>query len=350
MSLKQVVESASFDDATTDAEREQVYVSASDLGIAGPSPDDEIVGQFGAGSPRRRIRISGPSGAGKTSLILRAIKRLGTESELPVEVLVLRVGDSTEVIKDKSAMFKHVLDLIESNDHRFSNVDADLLAAATAESQTKTPRTVDHSAGGQAGIKYQANIKAAFTTQTFRQNEASLPKDVADVLREIEDAGYRPIFVVDDTEKFVAPGAHGMVDREAVHKLFDHGVRALLELEADVVVLTHPRFDEVETVAQVLERDSFVEVEVPVLPASAVPPAITKVLLRRLKEADIDTPLQNIISESALDELQTLYQERQQNLRSVLKLAHNSAQAVFQDGRTLIEAPDVRKQLENETG
>ena len=76
------------------------------------------------GEPPQRVHVVVPSGAGKTSLILKVVGDMARR-ELAVshEVLILRVGDRPGSLASPEAVMKLVLDTIAVEDHRFANVD-----------------------------------------------------------------------------------------------------------------------------------------------------------------------------------------------------------------------------------
>jgi hypothetical protein len=66
-------------------------------------------------------------------------------------------------------------------------------------------------------------IKEAYETAGFGQNAAQVRHDLEDVLEQVHRAGYRPVLVLDDTEKFVSPGLDGKLDEDSVENLYYHG-------------------------------------------------------------------------------------------------------------------------------
>jgi len=123
VSLREVREHRLFDDATTDAERSRYYVRSGELGIE-PRSDKQLMECLKTDPAPQRIQIVGPSGAGKTSLIVRVLADLEAENLDPShEVLVLRVGESPEHLASPEKMLRLVLDTLAAQRFRFSNVD-----------------------------------------------------------------------------------------------------------------------------------------------------------------------------------------------------------------------------------
>ena len=296
-----------------------------------------------ADSPRR-IQIVGPSGAGKTSLILRVVADL-VRRELDVrrEVLVLRIGDQPQSLTSAEEAIKLVLSTIAVHGYRFGSVDPDVLRSASADQRTFHPRHITDQIGVDAQVvSYSANVREAYESLDFGQNAARARNDLEDVLSQVSAAGYRPVLILDDTEKFVSPGPTGKIDVGSVANLYHHGVRALGELDLDLVVATHPRFEEVEHVRKVSERLAMPRVDVPELPADSDTPALRRILERRLERGDVEVALDTVITPTAVEELQVLYHDRDCDLRSVLKLAHSAAAAAIDRDAETIEAKDVR--------
>jgi len=348
MSLQQIYDNRVFDDATTDERRNRVYVPSGELGLVGDQrPEAKLMHALTQLDPPQRMHVVGPSGSGKTSLILRVVGDLAKRQlEISHEVLILRVGDRPENLTSPDAVMKMVLDTIAVEGHRFSNVSEDVLQAAAADERTHNPTQVEHRAGLTAPVaSYSASLKAAYETLAFGQNAARVRHDLKDVIAEVSRAGYRPVLVLDDTEKFVSPGPDGRVDTDSVESLYHHGVRILGELAMDLVVAMHPRFEEVDRVGEVIARLGMLRLEVPELPADAEEPPLRLLLARRMQRDGIQRELEDVIEPQAVEDLQVLYHERDRDLRSVLRLAHQVAGHTLGRGGATITAPDIRQMV-----
>lgn len=345
MSLRQIHERRVFDDATTDARRACVYVRSGELGLSdGDRGDVALMDALVEREAPQRVQLVGPSGAGKTSLILRVVADLAKRAlEVRHEVLILRVGDRPERLSSPEEVMKMVLETIAVEGHRFSNVREDVLTAAAADQRTQTSTQVEHRGGLSAFVaSYSASVKQAYETLAFGQNAARVRHDLQDVLAQVRAAGFRPVLVLDDTEKFVSPGRDGKLDETSVENLYHHGVRALGELDVDLVVAMHPRFEGVGRVREVIERLAMPRIDVPELPADAEDAALGRILQRRMERDGVDGELGTVIDAAAVDELQVLYHERDRDLRSVLKLAHEAAGYALGRSAPVIAARDVR--------
>jgi len=343
VSLQRIHDAGVFDDATTDGQRTRVYVRSGELGLT-TRADVMLMNALAEQQPPRRIHIVGASGAGKTSLILRVVADLvRRDLEVEHEILILRVGDRPERLDSPEEVMKMVLETIAVEGYRFSNIRSDVLRAAAADERTRTPTQLEHRAGLTAPVvSYSATLKEAYETARFGQNASRVRHDLEDVLTQVIEAGYRPVLVLDDTEKFVSPGPDGKLDETSVENLYHHGVRILGELPIDLVVAMHPRFGAVDRVTEVVERLGMPRIDVPELPADADEPALGLILERRMQRDGIDAALETVIDRGAVEELQVLYHERYCDLRSVLKLAHGAAAHALGRGSARIEARDIR--------
>jgi hypothetical protein len=343
MSLQAIYERGVFDDATTDHRRAHVYVRSGELGLA-QRADLALMDALTDCDPPQRVHVVGPSGAGKTSLIMRVLGDMARrDGALRHEVLILRIGDRPQNLASPDGVMKMVLDTVAIEGHRFANVDPRVLQDAGADQRVRNPTQIEHRAGLTSPfVNYSASIKEAFTALGFAQNAARLRHDLEDVLETVRAAGYRPVLVLDDTEKFVSPGPDGEVDAALVENLYHHGVRVLGEFHVDLVVAMHPRFEAVKRVAEVIERLAMPRIDVPELPAEEERPALRKILERRMRRDGIDGSLDEVITSAAVEELQLLYHERDQDLRSVLKLAQSAAGNALHRGAAAIEGLDIR--------
>lgn len=343
MSLREIYERRLFDDATTDAERRLYYVRSGELGIE-PRADRQLMELLKNGPPGQRLQVVGPSGAGKTSLIVRVLADLEAEHLDPgYEVLILRIGESPEHLASGKSMVKLVLDTIVSQSYRFSNVEPSVFEEAVADRVTQSPARVNHEFGIDGGIaSYTTQIKEAFKTLEFGKNPARLRQDLEDVIRYVTDGGYRPVLVLDDTEKFVAPGEDGELDIGSVANLYHHGIRVLGEFDLDLVIAMHPRFDEAPHVREVSERLGIVQIEVPQLVPDSESAGIEMILQRRLERGGVEVELREVITTEAVGDLQLLYHERESDLRSALKIAHAAAEHALERSSSMLEARDVR--------
>lgn len=351
MSLRRVYDERVFDDATTDERRTRVYVVSGELGLAGDDrPESQLMRSLASDEPPQRLHIVGPSGAGKTSLILRVVTDLAKrELEPRAEVLILRVGDRPDNLASPEAVMKMVLDTIAVHGHRFSNVPEEVFQAASADERTHNPLQVEHEAGLTAPVvSYSVTLKEAYRTLEFGQNAARVRHDLEDVIRTVSDAGYRPVLVIDDTEKFVSPGPHGEIEAGSIDNLYHHGVRVLGELPIDLVVAMHPRFEEVPRVREVIERLAMSRLDVPELPAETEEPALRKILVRRMERDSVEGQLESVIDPEAVEDLQVLYHERDRDLRSVLRLAHRAAGHALNRSAAVISARDIREVVRDE--
>jgi Cdc6-like AAA superfamily ATPase len=341
MSLRQVRDQRLFDDARSDSDRARYYVRANELGFE-PSADRQLMRLMKENDPVR-VQVIGPSGAGKTSLIMRVLGDLHLEAADPSrEVLVLKVGDRPENLEDSAAVMKMVLDTLAAQQFRFSNLEDGVLVAAAADQTTLTPDQQNHQFGLDARVvSYTTTLSSAYETRSFGVSAPALRQDLADVLRVVKESGHRPVLILDDTEKFVSPGEGGALDVDSVANLYHHGVRVLADFDVDLVVASHPRFEGVAKVIEVTERAGLDRIDVPRIPPDLETGPMTAILARRLDRGGISGSVEDVIEADALSALTTLYHDRRCDLRAVLRIAHGAADRAIERDAPQIGARDV---------
>lgn len=348
MSLQEVVSRRVFDDATNDERRLLVYVSSEQMGTSqSPSAESLLTGALTDTNRSARVQLVGPSGAGKTSLILRVATDLATTAaEQQHQVLILRIGDPA-ALASADAFRKHVIDTIAVQRHQFSSVDQKLIVAAAADEVTVTGAQTDKRVTvGFAPVRYMTGLKDAYTAHKYGKSGPQLRQDLQDIVGLIRQEGYRPVVVIDDTEKW-AP-ADGQLDEDAIAGLYHHGIRALHDLvDIDIVVATHPRFDEVPRAREVAALIGMDTIAVDELETDANDPPLAKILKRRLTQARIAADLHTLIDPGAVIQLQTLYHLNGiHNLRKTLQITHQAASDALARGDDRITASGVLKTLD----
>jgi hypothetical protein len=346
MTLEDVRAGRLFDDATTDEKRVRLYVRPGELDLT-PRADAELMRRLRVLPSPQRVQVVGPSGAGKTSLIMRVLADLAAARTDPSpQVLVLRVGDDPASLVSSTAVMRLVLGTIEAQKYEFSNVDPKVLQQAGSDAITETPTHATHEVGLSPPMaSYSVQIEETF--QQFKQgdNPAWVRQNLKDVLETVAHAGHRPVLVLDDTEKFVSAGGNGEVDAHAIENLYDNGVRALAELPVDLVIAAHPRFDGVGKVSEVVGRFGIERIDCPELPPEDEPVALAEILARRLARGGIEADLGTVIESAAVAALQVVYHDRDSNLRDTLTAAHEAVEHAIDRGSAIVEARDVRAVL-----
>jgi molybdopterin-guanine dinucleotide biosynthesis protein len=144
MTLERISQEHVFDDVTTDEDRARVYVTSGEIGLE-KRPEISLMNALAGSGPPQHLLVVGPSGAGKTSLILKVAGDLERRALEPHrEVLVLKVGDRPASLDSGDAAMKLVLDTVAVERGRFSNVDPAVLRAAAADERTATGPQVEH--------------------------------------------------------------------------------------------------------------------------------------------------------------------------------------------------------------
>lgn len=305
MSLNDVAQHRVFASVTAQTDLVRHYVPSHELsGVGGADrPEAKIVNALASSAPPQRLHIYGEAGAGKTSLILRALADIARRETLqrPVHPMFVNTGDAPSQLTDPQHFMQMLLGLIQVNGSAFATVDPVALRDATAEQTTYTPTTVAHQAGITTPFfSYQPTLSQAFATQTIGVDPARVRNDFQDVLRTVTK-DYRAVIVIDDTDHFAASGPDGKLDVEAISNLYHHGVRTLADFdELDVIVAIQPHFQQVEPVTDVERRYNFEAVHVATLAADKDELTLSLVLGRRLRNANITATVDDLIHPQAL--------------------------------------------------
>lgn len=326
----------------TDAELVSVYVPGGTFG--GERPDADLFRQLYQESAGQRIIVQGESGSGKSSLILRVIGDVGRLEDSSCEPLRITVGD-VEMISSVTTFLQSVLGTIASQEGRFANIDAEVLAEAAAIEQTTTKRQVTHRAGLNSPVSYQAELKEPVETFKTATTPTELREHLNDVLARIVGAGFRPLVVIDDTDRFARLGADGMPQVDSIHNLLTNAVHVLCDAEPaiDVIVAVHPRYADVSAYDETRVRFGFTVHETPQLPVEdgRKPRPIVAILERRLRSHDVEAAIDDLVDEEALVALEAVYVERDANMREVLRVAEAACLMAVAAGAARLAAEHV---------
>jgi hypothetical protein len=319
-----------------------VYVPGGSFG--GPRPETELFRRLYHEPAGQRIVVRGESGSGKTSLILRVIGDVGRLDDSSCEPFRITVGD-VDMIGSATAFLQSMLGTIASQDGRFANVDAEVLAEAAAVETTTTKRQVTHRAGLTSPVSYQAELKEPVEMFKIATTSTELREHLNDVLRRIVAAGFRPLVVIDDTDRFARLDSDGKPQVDSIHDLLTNAVQVLCEAEPpiDVVVAVHPRYDDVDAYEETVARFGFTVHETPQLPVEQdrQPPPIAAILERRLRRHGIETEVADLVEENALIALEAVYVERAANMREVLRVAQSACLKAVAAGASRLGAQHV---------
>jgi hypothetical protein len=351
VTLEAIATGRVFASVSAPQELVEVYVPSDRLlGLRGDErPEAQLMRVLAVDASPRLAAVIGPSGAGKTSMILRVLADLAKRDPGAGgrhEVLLFNVGDDPGRLESPAAFMRTLVQMVERQGHRFANVEAGVLAAAAADERTRTGPQVEHRATLDAKVvSYSLGLKEAYETAKFGDNPARAREDFEDVLRLVSDE-YRPVVVIDDTEHFVRPGPDG-VEAESVANLFDHAIRSLAEARSvDVVVAMHPRYEEVDVVGDVVRRFAFRRIDVPSLAADAERSGLSVILARRLAHHGIDGALDDFVAPETVAQLESAYFLKDHNLRQVLDLAADASAAALTEGAARVEPRHLQPLLD----
>jgi hypothetical protein len=325
----------------TEADLVGVYVPGGSFG--GPRPETELFRRLYHEPAGQRIVVRGESGSGKTSLILRVIGDVG-QLDSSCEPFRITVGDLA-MIASATAFLQSMLGTIASQDGRFANVDAEVLAEAAALETTTTKRQVTHRAGLNSPVSYQAELKEPVEMFKIATTSTELREHLNDVLGRIVAAGFRPLVVIDDTDRFARLGTDGKPQVDSIHDLLTNAVQVLCEAEPpiDVVVAVHPRYHDVDAYEETVARFGFTIHETPQLPVEQDrrPPPIAAILERRLRRHGIEADVADLVGEQALIALEAVYVERTANMREALRVAQSACLKAVAAGARRLGAQHV---------
>ncbi len=282
-------------------------------------PGCHVEGRLEAGARRRdRVALIAGSGCGKSSLVSYV---LGPTADgvapilVPVHALEVGAGEARSVADAVIAQLR--------------------LEAATATTATAgmavigEQRDVTHASSRRRGISgglmgwLSGELSQEISKQTASHEQIPLAEKVEVIeqcLRMIRSAELEPVFVFDDTDRWVDPD-----HRAAVRGFFGEGIRWLAELRASVVVATHTGYLDTQDGAAGVLTFLDTRVEIPEVPTVE---QLARVLERRVQVHTAEPvgsgdvlPLAEVLTESAVEALFGQY-TRRASLRAVLQIAH----------------------------
>lgn len=328
-----------------------VHVSSEQLGVAtgDERPEAQLYRSLldTTETTPARVAIHGDGGSGKTSLILRASSE-AAKAPGALDVLILRCGEDPARLASTASFIDYMIGTLQSQTS-FSSIDQERLARATGTVDA-TPPTATHSAavgGGAVPAVYRFDWKEAVESFSFERSGEERRQILIDQIGKAARHG-RLVVVVDDTDRFAAEGPDGKIDEDSISNLFQHGIDFLLALPVAVLVAVHPAYRDVPAVQRITQRGGFEHLEVPLLPADAVPPPLTKVLDRRLTVGGFDgIRAEDLFEPAALAQLQGPYFEgARHDLRQALRLVELSVSKAITRGASTVHYIDVQAALE----
>ena len=340
---------AALKNARLDRDRVDLFVTASQLGASGQTPERDLFRAL-SDDPTARVAVRGPAGAGKTSLLLFVLGVLRP----PVVTIVLRVPVGQRDLTNDSmqasvaAMLAETLatagnELVTTG----NGVDIAALQGAAAKHSTTTIYDDDTTISATA----RPPFFSAGVTRSLKKQATALQGDVPAAQRRdaltatlsaLKQAGARVLVVIDDTEHF----AHGSDDEVAVAvgQLY-RAVSDLTKLELQLALVIHPRFQELPSVDDVVSRNSFDVIDVAELPVDSK--GIEPILTRRLEAAGITEPVREVFGAAAIAQLAALYhQGGRHDLRYVLNVAQRAARIADKADSGTIRSQHVNAALE----
>lgn len=285
-----------------------------------------------------RIALIGDSGCGKSSVISHVLGPIG-EGVAPVLVPVHgleRDGMRAERIADA------VLSELARQAEWVGRLPAS--TATVMGDRRSVTRQDSHERG--AGVRLLGWLNAKIARQLVEQTTTSEANSLADkvevihqCLRPIHVDGLMPVFVFDDTDRWI-----GVADEDIVTGFFSNAIRWLTDLPVSVVVATHrhylgPRGDD-EGRLRFLDM----RVDLPRVPSIT---ELTRMLGKRV-EANATDPapetcpqLSDAMEPSAVEKLFELY-EAGADLRRVMQVAHIAVVDAVDNGSSTVTGHHIR--------
>ena len=259
------------------------------------------------------------SGCGKSSLVSHV---LGPTAEGVAPILV-----PVHALESDAGRAGSVADAVIAQ----LRLQAGIAAAVSTElgrvqgHRREVTHSISRESGTAAGfMSWMSLARSREISQQTANHEriplASKVEVIEQCLRGIRQDGLEPVFVFDDTDRWVDSEHSAVVDG-----FFSEGIRWLAELRASVVVATHSRY--LGASRQAADLLTFIDtrVEIPPVPSTQ---QLARILERRVHmlaggstSEDGLMPLAEIATESAVDELYEQY-KRRPSLRAALQVAH----------------------------
>ena len=292
------------------------------------------------GSARRgeRVALIAGSGCGKSSLVSYVLGPLATDvAPILVPVHALE-SDARRVGSVADAVIAQL------------RLQAGLAASAAVELDgvLGDRRDVGHSTtqGRSTGAGLMSWMSLARSREISQQTAshqriplAAKVEVIEQCLRGIRSDALAPVFVFDDTDRWV-DSDHS----EIVSGFFGEGIRWLAELDASVVVATHSNYLDASNGATEILAFLDTRVEVPQVPSVE---QLARILERRVQVHATEPagssgplPLAEVLTESAVVTLFSEYRRRA-SLRAVVQVAHVALVEAADAGADVITAHHI---------
>lgn len=348
---------AALKDASRDADRARVFVRSEHLDVPRERQPELRLMRALQNDPRARITVRGSAGSGKTSLIVHVLGHLPAfRRKSPAHVIVrLQVGGNPASFGSADALQHAVLEAIlaaaqrpdEDLDVLSHGIDLSELATVVADSVTTTAATDDRT----LQLSARPPLATFAIARTLRGERAALqasatPRARSEALRRALQvvAAHEAMVtvIIDDTEHFATGNAIG--DDSGIRALYA-AVSTLAELDLQLVVGFHPKFDEVADVRATVQRSSFDTIDVTSLPHHDN--SLAPILDRRFGLNDLDIATADAFEPAAVVALEAIYHDgARHDYRRVLRAAQHACTIADTRGATRVQGVDVKQSLE----
>lgn len=266
-----------------------------------------------------RVALIAGSGCGKSSLVSYVLGPLATGVApilVPVHALESGARRAGSVADAVIAQLR-----LQATPATEAAMEFDRVQGQQREVTHSTSRGRGMAAGFMSWMSLTRSREISQQTANHEHIPMSAKIEVIEqCLRGIRSDALVPVFVFDDTDRWIDP------DQEAVVRgFFGEGLRWLAELRASVVVATHSHYlDRSHDAAETL---TFLDTRVEIPPVPSVD-QLGRVLERRVQVRDVEAvggesvlSLSEVMTEPAVEELFRQYTTRG-SLRAVLQIAH----------------------------
>jgi hypothetical protein len=285
---------------------------------------------------RGKACVVGLTGTGKSSLISHVLGKVGVE----YAPIVIRASGEGDVVLDPLRFAKHLLRTVTRHAEEISllttNERAEVLRdAGVADSATH--RTTVR--GGAPRWLFTADV-AHEITQAVRVQADSVDEIlgiVSDVLLILTANGMMPVFVFDDTDRWVGTGQDNSA-RLAVG-FFGTTLRLVSDLKAGLVIAAHDNYLAMPVYKEHAAPLWEVLVRMPLL---TEPRQLALVLEHRIRVAGPAAEAAAVFEPAAVDCLYGHYEaDGARKMRKVIQAALNSLGVAAQERRECVTAADV---------
>ena len=274
-----------------------------------------------------RVVIMGGSGSGKSSMLAWAF-RDEAAGLAPVRVPV--AAEDPQVVSQPGKFAAHAVATVAREARLLSKRETRQLQASTRQET----RTLGVTLGPPAWLA-TGGISAEIETVADREPRSATEhiEMARNVMEMISAKGLQPVLVVDDADQWV----NGGVEDDLVRGFFSRVIRAMCEsLPAAIVVAADSRYVNLPGY-QAAQNVLGTRIDIPKIP---LPDGVARILEHRIRIAT-GGRLSDVMEESAVEAVSTVYEKHGGSLRFTMLVAHSALVAACEASVDLIAARHV---------